>query len=92
MPYPIESALSGVMKAFTPGQRLWYHRTFELPEAWRGQRILLHFGAVDWEANVHVNGHDLGGHRGGYDAFTLNITPALELRQDSGRGRFGGRS
>ena len=42
-----------------------------------GQRILLHFGAVDWEAAVYVNGRDLGGHRGGYDAFTLDITRAL---------------
>ena len=76
VPYPIESALSGVMKPFLPKDRLWYRRTFTFPEAWRGQRILLHFGAVDWEAAVHVNGRDLGGHRGGYDAFTVDITGA----------------
>ena len=77
VPYPIESALSGVMKPFLPKDRLWYRRTFRVPEAWRGQRILLHFGAVDWEAAVYVNGRDLGGHRGGYDAFTLDVTAAL---------------
>ena len=77
VPYPIESALSGVMKPFFPNERLWYRRTFQLPEAWRGQRILLHFGAVDWQCNVWVNGRDLGGHCGGYDAFTFNVTAAL---------------
>ena len=78
VPYPIESALSGVMKPFLPKERLWYRRTFSVPEAWRGQRILLHFGAIDWEAAVQVNDRDVGGHRGGYDAFTLDITRALK--------------
>jgi hypothetical protein len=62
VPYPIESALSGVMKPFLPKDRLWYRRTFNVPEAWRGQRILLHFGAVDWQATIYVNGRELGGH------------------------------
>jgi hypothetical protein len=65
VPYPIESALSGVMKPCLPKDRLWYHRTLKVPDAWRGQRILLHFGAVDWEATVYVNGRELGSHRGG---------------------------
>jgi hypothetical protein len=78
VPYPIESALSGVMKAFLPTERLWYHRTITIPETWRGQRVLLHFGAVDWETTVFLNGRDLGGHRGGYDAFTFDITAALK--------------
>ena len=47
VPFPIESALSGVMKHV---ERLWYRRTFTVPKAWAGRRLLLHFGAVDWEA------------------------------------------
>ncbi len=53
VPFPVESALSGVGKHF---DRLWYRRTFTIPAAWAGQRVLLHFGAVDWEAKVWVNG------------------------------------
>jgi len=74
VPFPIQSALSGVMKH---ADRLWYRRTFTVPKAWRGQRVLLHFGAVDWEATVYVNGKKVGDHRGGYDAFTFDITDAL---------------
>jgi len=77
VPFPVESALSGVMKAFLPTQRLWYHRTFTVPNSWSGQRVLLHFGAVDWEASVLVNGHDIGSHQGGYDAFSYDITENL---------------
>ena len=47
------------------------------PAAWRGQRILLHFGAVDWETTVFVNGREVGRHRGGYDPFFFDITDAL---------------
>jgi hypothetical protein len=75
VPFPVESALSGVMKH---GDRLWYRRTFTFPKEWFGQRILLHFGAVDWEATVYVNGTKLGTHRGGYDSFSFDITDALE--------------
>ena len=77
VPFPIESALSGVMKALQPDQRLWYRRTFTIPRAFAGKRVLLHFGAVDWEATVIVNGHEVGVHRGGYDRFTYDITSAL---------------
>jgi len=76
VPFPIESALSGVMKKVGDADRLWYHRTFERPRGWRG-RTLLHFGAVDWEAQVWVNGHDAGTHRGGYGEFTIDVTPDL---------------
>jgi hypothetical protein len=75
VPFPVESALSGVMKR---ADRLWYRRTFTVPKEWAGQRVLLHFGAVDWEATVHVNGQNLGTHRGGYDGFSFDITPALK--------------
>ncbi|MGA2031830.1 MAG: sugar-binding domain-containing protein [Thermoguttaceae bacterium] len=78
VPYPIESALSGVRKALLPEGRLWYRRTFSVPAQWSGRRILLHFGAVDWEAAVLVNGRNMGSHRGGFDGFTLDITDALK--------------
>lgn len=76
VPFPVESALSGVMKH---SERLVYRRTFEVPNdpQWSGKRILLHFGAVDWEATVYVNGKKLGVHRGGYDGFSFDITDAL---------------
>jgi hypothetical protein len=78
VPYPVESALSGVMKAFKPDQRLWYRRTFTVPAAWNRQRVLLHFGAVDWESKVFVNGQSIGSHRGGYDEFSFDITSRLK--------------
>lgn len=76
VPYCVESALSGVQRALKPEQFLWYHRTVELSPRAPGQRLLLHFGAVDWRADVWVNGHEVGSHAGGYDAFTLDITDA----------------
>jgi hypothetical protein len=75
VPYPVESALSGVMKH---SDRLTYRRNFEIPKSWNGQRVLLHFGAVDWEAKVSLNGKELGVHRGGYDAFSFDVTAALK--------------
>ena len=77
VPFPVESALSGVMRAVGENDRIWYRRTFELPRKWRGQRLLLHFGAVDFEATVWVNGKEVGRHRGGYDAFSFDITDAV---------------
>ncbi|MEW6512127.1 MAG: sugar-binding domain-containing protein [Bacteroidota bacterium] len=74
VPFPIESALSGVMKS---AERLWYRTTFTLPAGWKGRRILLHFGAVDWEATVYLNGREVGTHRGGYDSFAFDVTTAL---------------
>lgn len=77
VPFPIESALSGVMKKVGDANRLWYHRTFTVPAAWRGRHVRLHFGAVDWEATVSLNGRAIGAHRGGYDGFEYDITSAL---------------
>ena len=74
VPFPMESALSGIRET---AEFVWYRRTFEVPAAWRGQRILLHFGAVDWETTVFVNGREVGRHRGGYDPFFFDITDAL---------------
>jgi len=78
VPFPVESALSGVAKPVGPENRLWYMRTFQIPAKWKGKRVLLHFGAVDWEATVWVNGEELGTHRGGYDPFSFDITDALK--------------
>ncbi|MDR1010964.1 MAG: hypothetical protein LBM04_07520 [Opitutaceae bacterium] len=78
VPYPVESVLSGVTRSLKPGQRLWYHRTFSIPSEWNGQRVLLHFGAVDWETHIQVNGAPAGSHRGGFDPFSLDITPYLK--------------
>ncbi|MDQ2731824.1 MAG: hypothetical protein M3Y56_09215, partial [Armatimonadota bacterium] len=61
-PYPYESALSGVAKPSIPGQRLWYHRTFTVPAGWKGKNVLIHFGAVNWDSTVSVNGQAIGTH------------------------------
>jgi len=78
VPFPVESALSGVKKAVGPDNRLWYQRTFDIPHQWTGKRVLIHFGAVDWDATVWVNGSQVGSHRGGYDPFSFDITDALK--------------
>ena len=78
VPYPLESALSGVMKRIDENQRLWYRRAFTVDKSWSGQRLLLHFGAVDWQTTVWVNGREVGRHEGGYDPFTFDVTDALK--------------
>jgi hypothetical protein len=77
VPFPIESALSGVMRRVTPQERVWYWRDFKTQKMWGGQRVLLHFGAVDWEAEVWVDGGKVGSHRGGFDPFTFDVTDFL---------------
>ena len=74
VPFPVESALSGVMEHH---ERLWYRRKFTVPGDWKGQDVMLHFGAVDYESEVFVNGKSLGIHSGGYDPFSFNISPYL---------------
>lgn len=78
VPFPVESALSGIMRDLDEQHTLWYHRTFSVPATWAGRRVLLRFGAVDWEARVFINGREMGRHRGGYDAFSFDITDALK--------------
>ncbi|MCD8273874.1 MAG: beta-galactosidase [Alistipes sp.] len=77
VPFGIESSLSGVQRTFLPTEKLWYRRSFEVPAAWRGKRILLHFGAVDYTAAVRINDREAGTHEGGNDAFTFDITELL---------------
>ncbi|WNG20601.1 AbfB domain-containing protein [Cystobacter fuscus] len=74
VPFPIESALSGIKRH---QGRMWYRRTFTVPTAWSGRRVQLNFGAVDWEASVYVNRQLVGTHRGGFDAFSFDITDFL---------------
>ena len=77
VPYAFQTRLSGIGDtAFH--DVVWYRRTFQVPEAWRSRRLLLHFGAVDYEATVWVNGVPVGTHRGGHVSFSLDATDALE--------------
>ena len=77
VPFAVESSLSGVGRRVSDRQELVYCRTFEVPSAWRNRQILLHFGAVDWKADVWVNDVKVGSHTGGFTPFSFDITPAL---------------
>ncbi len=77
VPFPVESALSGVKKPVGEKNRLWYRRLIEIPENWTEPRIILRFEAVDWETKVWVNGKYAGDHRGGYDHSAFDISPYL---------------
>jgi len=81
VPYAVESALSGVGKEVGKDQVLWYHQKFELAKNIRKEQVLLHFGAVDWQCTLYVNGKEVGSHEGGYDPFSFNITPFLKKGQ-----------
>ena len=77
VPFSVESELSGVGKALLPEQRLWYRRKFTVGKEFSGKEALLHFGAVDWQCSVWVNGKLVGEHTGGYNPFTFNITDVI---------------
>ena len=74
VPFPMESALSGIMQYSTFS---WYRQKFTVPANWSGQHIILHFDAVNWRSQVYVNGQSVGTHIGGYDPFSYDITPYL---------------
>lgn len=78
VPYPLESALSGVQKSLRPDQLLWYRRTIAMESMSEGRRVLLHFGGVDYQTSVYVNSREVGTHTGGYQSFTFDITDALK--------------
>lgn len=78
VPYPVESALSGINQPVTSQELMWYRRTFFIPESWSGRFIQLHFGASDWETTVYINGTEIGKHRGGYDPFSFDISSYLD--------------
>ncbi len=78
VPFALESCLSGVCKKLHSDERLWYRRTFTLPESFSGKRVLLHFGAVDWQCKAYVNHTLVAEHTGGYCPFSADITDALQ--------------
>ncbi len=78
VPFAVESSLSGVQKRLGGDNELWYQREFSVPSNWKNNKVLLHFGAVDWKADVWVNDIKVGQHTGGYTPFSFDITPALK--------------
>lgn len=78
VPFCLESGLSGIQAAQPIYS--WYRTTFKVPQKWTGDRVLLNFGAVDYEATVFVNGHNVSFHRGGYSAFAVDVTDYLEKK------------
>lgn len=78
VPFAVESSLSGVQKRLGGDNELWYQREFNVPSNWKNNKVLLHFGAVDWKADVWVNDIKVGQHTGGYTPFSFDITPALK--------------
>ncbi|MBO5634461.1 MAG: beta-galactosidase [Bacteroidales bacterium] len=83
VPFAIESSLSGVGKALTPDDALWYSTSFSVPSAWKGKRLILNFDAVDWKAEVFVNDIKVGSHTGGYTRFSLDVTPYVKSGANS---------
>ncbi|TRX47696.1 beta-galactosidase [Bacteroides sp. HF-5092] len=77
VPFAVESSLSGVQKELGKGKELWYRRTFTIPSDWKSKNIILHFGAVDWKAEVYLNNIKIGIHTGGYTPFSFDVTPFL---------------
>ncbi|CAM3871703.1 glycoside hydrolase family 2 protein [Aquirufa aurantiipilula] len=78
VPFAVESSLSGVQKTVGDQKELWYHRSFTIPATWKNKNIILHFGAVDWKADVWVNDVKVGTHQGGYAPFSFDITAFLQ--------------
>lgn len=78
VPFAVESALSGVGKTLGKDSVLWYKNNITIPASMKNQEVLLHFGAVDWQAEVFVNGKSAGQHEGGFDPFTFNISSLLK--------------
>lgn len=77
VPYPVESSLSGVQKRVGEEQEVWYSTSFTVPATWKNKNVVLHFGAVDWRADVWVNDVKVGSHEGGYTPFSFDVTPFL---------------
>lgn len=78
VPFAVESSLSGVQKRVDKDNELWYEHSFSIPSGWKNKNIILHFGAVDWRAEVWLNDIKIGSHQGGYSPFSFDITPFLE--------------
>ncbi|HMQ08076.1 MAG TPA: glycoside hydrolase family 2 TIM barrel-domain containing protein [Saprospiraceae bacterium] len=78
VPFPIESSLSGIMRSVGKGKEAWYQTKVNIPANWMEKNILLHFGAVDWKADIWINDIKVGSHSGGYSSFSIDITPFLK--------------
>ena len=74
VPYPVESALSGVKRPVGEDNVLWYQTEIQVPAAWSGKDVLLHFEASDWHTRIWIDDHFVGEHWGGYDPFYFNIS------------------
>ena len=73
VPFCPESRLSGVANTdFIPC--IWYHKTLDIPAEWEGQKIILHFGAIDFESAIWINGNKVFEHLGGSSSFEVDIT------------------
>lgn len=83
VPFAIESALSGVEKKVGKDNELWYSRKFTIPAAWKGKRVLVNFGAVDWMADIWVNDVKVGQHKGGFTPFSFDITAAVKSKGEN---------
>ena len=83
VPFAVESSLSGVAKTVGAEKELVYRRSFEVPSSWKGKKILLHFGAVDWKTDVWVNDVKVGSHTGGFTPFSFDITEALQGKNNT---------
>ncbi len=82
VPFAIESSLSGVQKTFLPEDKLWYKRNFTIAKEWAKKNVILHFGAVDYECSVWINGKFVGSHKGGNNPFSFDITKYLNKSGD----------
>ncbi|WP_294182811.1 glycoside hydrolase family 2 protein [uncultured Sphingobacterium sp.] len=78
VPFAIESALSGVGKEVGKDKALWYNNTITLDKSVHKNKVLLHFGAVDWQCDVYVNNQLVGRHEGGFDPFSMDVTSFLK--------------
>lgn len=83
VPFAVESSLSGVAKTVGAEKELVYRRSFDVPSSWKGKRVLLHFGAVDWKTDVWVNDVKVGSHTGGFTPFSFDITEALQGKNNT---------
>lgn len=83
VPFAVESSLSGVAKTVGAEKELVYRRSFDVPSSWKGKKILLHFGAVDWKTDVWVNDVKVGSHTGGFTPFSFDITEALQGKNNT---------
>lgn len=78
VPFCVESSLSGVGRRVADDELLWYRTTIARPDAWAGKRILLHFDAVDWSAQVFLDGEFSASHSGGFTGFDIDVTDCLK--------------